>query len=76
MFGGERRMEKGCSVMVSGISPWKEMDDAVYVRGVADVTLFKFEIDIFFDAVHLHGKGRSTRKVIYDGTGRRKIDRC
>lgn len=60
----------------SGISPRKEMDDTVNVRGVADVSLFKFEVNVFFDTLDLYGEGWTTRKVVYDGAGRRKIDGC
>jgi hypothetical protein len=72
----ERWVGKRLFVFLSGISSWKKMDNAINIRGVTDMPLLKFEIDILFDAVNLYSEGRSTRKVVYDGSGRRKIDRC
>lgn len=60
---------------LSSVTPGKEVNYSVYVRGVADVALLQLEVDILFNSFYLNGECLASGEVVDDGACRRKIDR-
>jgi hypothetical protein len=52
--------EKG----VSGVSFGEEVEDAVNIGGVANITQANIDIDELFQLVHFHRKGRPIRQMV------------
>lgn len=51
----------------SGVSPGKEVEDAVDIGGVTDITQFHVQIDEAVKAIHFHGKGRAVGQMVDQG---------
>ncbi len=51
---------------VSGVALGKEMDYAIYVGSVAEVSEFHIDFQKFFHALYFDRKGRTIGQVVYE----------
>ena len=58
----------------SGISPGKEVEDAVDIRGVADIAQFHVKVEKTAHAIHVHRKGRAVGEMVDQGVDLAQIN--
>lgn len=58
----------------SGVASRKEVEDAIDIRCVANVTQLHVEIDESVEGIHFHGKSRAIGKMVDKGVDLAQVD--